>query len=99
MSKNFSQPRAGKFCVVVEMDRIPERFNYELLNLNNNQVETLGHTHDIAGDDSLLRQLKFDYLPAGKYQLTFKNIPWSITMSNIEQCPWDSKLIFMFYLT
>lgn len=80
LSKNFTQPRAGKFCVQINGYFVRELY-YELRNWRNNKVDTTGNLHKTAN----WIRVEFDHLQAGDYQLTFRNI--SEIIEFIELCP------------
>jgi hypothetical protein len=77
MSRNFSHPRTGKFCYQIEQANADRSFklNYELLNLDENRVESGGlvdvDSHQTDWSDRFINIAK---LKAGNYQLTLKNI-------------------------
>jgi len=80
MSRNFSHPRAGNFCVQIEQFGNGElSLNYELWNLSDNQV--VARAPLLQGND----QIVFNDLQAGNYQLTLRNI--SKNIASAELCP------------
>jgi hypothetical protein len=79
MSRNFSHPRTGNFCV--QIDTFLNRtlsLTYELLNLSDNQV--VSRKPLLEGN-----QIEFEDLQAGDYQLTLRNISEEIISA--ELCP------------
>jgi hypothetical protein len=79
LSRNFSRPRPGNFCV--QIDTFQNRklsLNYELLNFSDNQVVVR---------EPLLKgnQIEFKNLQAGNYQLTLRNL--SMVINSAELCP------------
>jgi hypothetical protein len=84
MSRNFTHPRAGNFCIQVEKyDRRKMILYYELLHLDKNKVEKQGHLHNHKTIEST--KIEFGYLQAGNYQLTLRNI--STDILSVELCP------------
>jgi hypothetical protein len=77
MSRNFSRLRAGNLCVEIKtfQDRTLS-FNYELLNLSDNQV---------VKREQLLdgNRIEFSDLQAGNYQLTLRNISRTIEFAEL----------------
>jgi hypothetical protein len=72
MSRNFSHPRAGNFCVQFKKTISgPLIFQYELLNLDNKQVKGQGPLRSYKTDEWI--KVEFGHLKAGNYQLTLKN--------------------------
>jgi hypothetical protein len=79
LSRNFSRPRAGNFCVQIDTFQNKKlSLNYELLNLSDNQVVT--RELPLHGN-----QIKFSDLQAGDYQLTLRNL--SMVINSAELCP------------
>jgi hypothetical protein len=83
MSRNFSQPRAGKFCIQIPKYELGEfKLHYELLNLKNNQLE--GRNILQKNKKMNLVIIEFGLLQAGNYQITLKNV--STDILPVEQC-------------
>jgi hypothetical protein len=93
ISRNFSHPRPGNFCVIVLTFRSHDlEFQFELLNLGNNQVEIQGHT-----DRSINKhcQINVGPLEAGNYRLTLTNI--SNVFSSVQPCLEGANKIVVFF--
>jgi hypothetical protein len=89
MSKNFYHPRTGKFCY--QIDRADLEMNlklhYQLLNLNQNQVESEGLVDlDSKQTDWQYQFINIAQLKAGNYQLTLKNISASAESFSMGPC-------------
>jgi hypothetical protein len=91
MSRNFSLPRTGNFCVQIDtFGNGGINSDFELLKLSENQV---------VPREPLLQgnQIEFNDLQAGNYQLTLRNIAMEIVSA--ELCPgmmqFPLKLVFM----
>jgi hypothetical protein len=89
MSKNFTLPRTEKFCY--QIDRADYKMNlklqYQLLNLNENQVESEGLVDlDSKQTDWNYQFINIAQLKAGNYQLTLKNISASADTFSMGPC-------------
>lgn len=85
MSRLFSHPRAGDFCLEIIKKLTTEElgFHYDLLNLANNQVACQGL---LRRNDSNRNKIKFGHLEAGEYKVTLRNISRG-TYTSAELCP------------
>jgi hypothetical protein len=90
MSKNFTHPRTGKLCFQLEhtnVDRRGLKMHYELLNLDENQVESRGLVEINETFWSYHEFINIAKLKAGNYQLTLKNISTSANILFVGLCP------------
>jgi hypothetical protein len=89
MSRNFTHPRTGKLCFQIEHDDIVGKlkFHYELLNVDENQVESSGLVEKSEFTWSRDEFISIAKLKAGNYQLSLKNISTSTKILSAGLCP------------
>jgi hypothetical protein len=90
MSKNFTHPRTGKLCFQLEHTNVDRRglnMHYELLNLDENQVESRGLVEKYKFYWNRYGFINIAKLKAGNYQLTLKNISTSANILFVGLCP------------
>jgi hypothetical protein len=82
MSRNFSHPRAGNFCIQIEKSSGGKMLlHYEVLNLQDNTIvrqRLFNKTKTLWWN-----RFNFGHLPAGTYQLTFRNISVDIVSADL----------------
>jgi hypothetical protein len=89
MSRNFTHPRTGKLCFDLEHSYVDDgdfKFHYELLNLNENQVESRGLVEINETFWSYHEFINIAKLKAGNYQLNLKNISTSTKIMSVGLC-------------
>lgn len=97
MSKNFTQPRDGKFCIQIEAFLTKLNFYYELLNFDENQVVASGSSDKYVKNYRFEKRVEIEHLPTGQYQLTLRNIDNNIYQ--IKPCSGMSmKRLLQFFL-
>lgn len=76
MSKQFHQPKDGKFCLQVEGFFNSMDFNYEVLNLDENTVKASGRAIKLETQfrQHFVNRVDIEHLQTGQYKLTLQNI-------------------------
>jgi hypothetical protein len=85
MSRNFSHPRGGNFCVqIMQLEKEKSIYQYNLFNFDTNQVQHQGLHQNNETERQIL--IDFGHLEAGNYHLTLRNIS-SRGLTSVELCP------------